>query len=227
MYAAEWPCCHDPLRLCPLFHDLLPRPPHGCARRQQPISRSRHRAPSRRVHSAASHLGPKHQSAASGRRSEPSQSALVRAASARCVSSSTSHAPSALNFPPTSPPLLPHPLPCSLARGATSSECSLPLPLMISSRAPCTPNCARTILRAPSSFPVSRLKAPARPPYRAPHLIAAVADGSLADAPMHRRSVVASPMMHRRSVVASPMMQCVCLLGDAPTLMRTLSPMAL
>ena len=117
---------------------------------------------------------------------------------------------------PPSPPLLPHPLPCSLARGATSSECSLPLPLMISSRAPCTPNCARTILRAPSSFPVSRLKAPARPPYRAPHLIAAVADGSLADAPMHRRSVVASPMMHRRSVVASPMMQCVCLLGDAP-----------
>ena len=31
LYAAEWPCCHDPLRLCPLFHDLLPRPPHGCA----------------------------------------------------------------------------------------------------------------------------------------------------------------------------------------------------
>ena len=171
---------------------------------QQAISRSRHRAPSRSACTwAASHLGPKHQSAASGRRSEPSQSALVRAASARCVSSS--NAPSALNFLPPSPPLLPHPLPCSLARGATSSECSLPLPLMISSRAPCTPNCARTILRAPSSFPVSRLKAPARPPYRAPHLIAAVADGSLADAPMHRRSVVASPMM-----------QCVCLLGDAP-----------
>ena len=88
LYAAEWPCCHDPLRLCPLFHDLLPRPPQGCASATTPHFEVVASLPSCSSAWPAAHLGSMHSMFDEGRRTEPSQSALVRAATTRCVSAS-------------------------------------------------------------------------------------------------------------------------------------------
>ena len=112
LYAAEWPCCHDPLRLCPLFHDLLPWPPHGCASATTPHFEIVASLPSCSSAWPAAHLGSMHSMFDEGRRTEPSQSALVRAATTRCVS--------VLPTRRTPPSPLSHPNRRSLARPRAS-----------------------------------------------------------------------------------------------------------